>query len=66
MIVSTPYIECYVKKSFLSGKPNYGKDETIFGVLQGIRFVRARAPLFLVSNIILFNFVLVSINNEGN
>ena len=48
MIVSTPYIECYVKKSFLSGNPKYGKDETIFGVLQGIRFVRARAPLFLV------------------
>jgi len=48
MIVSTPYTECYVKKSFLSGNPNYGKDETIFGVLYGIRFVRGRAPLYIV------------------
>ena len=48
MIVSTPYTECYVKKSFLSGDPNYGKDETIFGVLQAIRFIRARAPLYMV------------------
>ena len=48
MIVSTPYTECYVKKSFLSGDPNYGKDETIFGVLQAIRFIRGRAPLYLV------------------
>ncbi len=48
MIVSTPYTECYVKKSFLSGNPVYGKDETVFGVLYGIRFVRARAPLFIV------------------
>ena len=48
MIVSTPYTECYVKKSFLSGNPIYGKDETVFGVLYGIRFVRARAPLFIV------------------
>ena len=48
MIVSTPYTEVYVKKSFLSGNPNYGKDETIFGVLYGIRFVRARAPLYIV------------------
>ena len=48
MIVSTPYTECYVKKSFLSGNPNYGKDETIFGILYGIRFIRARAPLYIV------------------
>jgi len=48
MIVSTPYTECYVKKSFLSGNPNYGKDETIFGVLYGIRFIRGRAPLYIV------------------
>lgn len=48
MIVSTPYTECYVKKSFLSGNPNYGKDETVFGVLCGIRFVRSRAPLYIV------------------
>lgn len=48
MIVSTPYTEVYVKKSFLSGRPNYGKDETIFGVLYGIRFIRARAPLYIV------------------
>lgn len=48
MIVSTPYTEVYIKKSFLSGNPNYGKDETIFGVLYGIRFVRARSPLYIV------------------
>ena len=43
MIVSTPYTECYVKKSFLSGNPNYGKDETIFGVLHAIRFIRGKS-----------------------
>lgn len=48
MIVSTPYTECYVKHSFLSDKPNYGKDETEFGIIIGIRFSRARAPLFIV------------------
>ena len=48
MIVSTPYTECYIKKSFLAGKPNYGKDETVFGVLYAIRFIRARAPLYIV------------------
>lgn len=48
MIVSTPYTECYVKKSFLSGSPNYNHDETVFGVLHGIRFIRGRAPLYLV------------------
>jgi len=48
MLVSTPYTECYVKKSFLSGKPNYGKDETIFGIITAIRFIRNRAPLFFV------------------
>tara|TARA_R110002020_G_scaffold5069_2_gene21514 strand:+ start:885 stop:1523 length:639 start_codon:yes stop_codon:yes gene_type:complete len=48
MIVSTPYIECYVKKSFLSGSPIYGRDETVFGIIKGIRFVRSRAPLFMV------------------
>lgn len=48
MLVSTPYIECFVKKSFLSGNPNYGKDETIFGILTAIRFIRNRAPLYFV------------------
>ena len=48
MLVSTPYTECYVKKSFLSGKPNYGKDETSFGIITAIRFIRNRAPLFFV------------------
>lgn len=48
MIVNTPYLECYVKKSFLSGSPEYGQDETIFGVMVGIRFIRGRAPLFIV------------------
>lgn len=48
MIVSTPYVECYVKKSFLSGKPIFRKDETIFGVIKAIRFIRNRAPLFIV------------------
>tara|TARA_R110000851_G_scaffold236991_7_gene389784 strand:- start:5526 stop:6167 length:642 start_codon:yes stop_codon:yes gene_type:complete len=48
MIVSTPYTECYVKKSFLAGAPKYDSDETIFGVLYGIRFVRGRAPLYLI------------------
>lgn len=48
MIVSTPYTEVYVKRSFLSGSPEYGRDETIFGVLVGIRFVSNRAPLYLV------------------
>lgn len=48
MIVSTPYIECYVKRSFLSGSPVYGKDETEFGILIGIRFVKNRAPLYIV------------------
>ena len=48
MIISTPYTEVYVKKSFLSGKPSWGLDDTIFGVLMGIRFVRGRAPLYVV------------------
>ena len=48
MIVSTPYVECYVKKSFLSGQPIFRKDETIFGVIKAIRFIRNRAPLFIV------------------
>lgn len=48
MIVNTPYTEVYVKKSFLSGAPNYGQDETIFGILVGIRFIRGRAPLYIV------------------
>lgn len=49
MIVDTPPIECYVKKSHLSGQPNFTKeDETVFGVLVGIRFVRNRAPLYIV------------------
>jgi len=48
MIVSTPYTECYVKKSFLAGNPKWDKDETIFGVIYAIRFIRGRAPLFLV------------------
>jgi hypothetical protein len=48
MIVSTPYVECYVKRSFLSGTPIYEKDETIFGILIGIRYIRGRAPLYIV------------------
>lgn len=47
MIVSTPYIECYVKKSFLDGTYDVTKQETIEAVLIGIRFVRAQAPLFI-------------------
>lgn len=47
MIVSTPYTECYIKKSFLSGQPNYHQDKTIFAVLIAIRFVRGRAPLYV-------------------
>lgn len=48
MLLSTPYTEVYIKKSFLSGKPKWGNDETIFGVLMAVRFVRGRAPLFTV------------------
>ena len=48
MLVSTPYIECYVKTSFLSGEPKYTRDKTIFGVIKAIRFIRGRAPLFVV------------------
>ena len=48
MLVSTPYTEVFVKKSFLAGKPVYGRDETVFGVLVGIRFVFNRAPLYVV------------------
>lgn len=48
MIVNTTYVECYVKRSFLTDKPVYGKDDTIFGVIIGIRFIRSRAPLFIV------------------
>jgi hypothetical protein len=48
MMVSTPYIECYVKTSFLAGEPKYGQDETVFAVLKAIRFVRGRAPLFVI------------------
>lgn len=47
MIVSTPYTEVYIKKSFLAGNPIIGQDETVFGVLVGIRFIRARAPLYI-------------------
>ena len=32
----------------MSGNPNYGKDETIFGILTTIRFIRNRAPLYFV------------------
>jgi len=48
MIVSTPYVECYVKKSFLDGTYDYSNNETIFGVIIAIRFVRGKAPLFFV------------------
>jgi len=49
MIVDTPPIECYVRKSHLSGQPRYDdQDEMIFGILFGIRFIRNRSPLFLV------------------
>lgn len=47
MIVSTPYTECWIKKSFLSGDPIFEKDETIFAVLVAIRFTRGRAPLYI-------------------
>ena len=48
MIVSTPYIECYVKKSFLDGTYDKRKRETVFGVLTGIRFIKGQAPMFIV------------------
>ena len=49
MIVDTPIIECYVRKSHLSGAPSFSKDdELIFAILMGIRFVRYRSPLFIV------------------
>ena len=49
MIVSTPVVECYVKKSHLSGRPsNTAEDEMVFGVLVGIRFILRRSPLFIV------------------
>lgn len=49
MIVNTPYIECYVKKSFLKGERNYkSNDEMVFGILVGIRFIFNRNPLFIV------------------
>jgi len=48
MIVDTPPIECYVKKSHLSGEPRFeSEDEMVFAVLVGIRFVRNRSPLFI-------------------
>ena len=41
MIVDTPIIECYVRKSHLSGAPSFSKDDKlIFAILMGIRFVR--------------------------
>ena len=49
MIVDTPPIECYVKKSHLSGEPRFeSEDEMVFAVLVGIRFVRNRSPLFII------------------
>lgn len=49
MIVDTPKIECYVKKSHLTGNPILTKDdELIFGILFAIRFVRNRSPLYIV------------------
>ena len=49
MIVDTPPIECYVKKSHLSSEFTLtSEDETIFGILIAIRFIRNRAPLFIV------------------
>jgi hypothetical protein len=49
MIINTPPIECYVKKSHISGEPKFSKeDEMVFGVLFAIRFVRNRAPLYIV------------------
>jgi len=47
MIISTPYIECHIKKSFLSGSPKFGRDETIFGVIVGMRIIRGSAPHFV-------------------
>jgi hypothetical protein len=49
MIVDTPPIECYVKKSHLSGEPRFkSEDEMVFAVLVGIRFIRNRSPLFII------------------
>jgi hypothetical protein len=47
-LVPTPYIECHVKKSFLSGKYKLDKDETVPAILIAIRFVARRSPLFIV------------------
>ncbi len=47
-LVPTPYIECHVKKSFLSGEYKLGKDETVPAVLIAIRFVARRSPLYVV------------------
>jgi hypothetical protein len=48
MIVNTPYTEVYIRKSHLSGDPVYNsKDDLIFGVLIGIRFISHRSPLYI-------------------
>lgn len=48
MIVNTPYTEIYIRKSHLSGKPIYtSKDELVFGILIGIRFISHRSPLYI-------------------
>jgi hypothetical protein len=47
MLLSTPYTEVYIKKSFLTSVPYLGQDETIFAILIGIRFTRGRAPLYV-------------------
>lgn len=50
MYIQLPYIECYVKKSFLMGPENFrwGQDELIFCVLIGFKAIRNEAPLFEV------------------
>ena len=47
MLVSTPYTEVFIKRSFLMDSPKLDQDETIFAVLMAIRFTRGRAPLFI-------------------
>ena len=50
MNVPLPYIECYVKRSFLTGPKNFvlGKDEMIPAVLLNFKAVMGQAPLFEV------------------
>lgn len=47
---SLPYRNVYVKKSFLTGPKNFkwGKDETVHGILVGVKAVFRATPLFEV------------------